>query len=117
MLGGKGLPYILGYRMRSAPAALKARILGKEGARPWPGHGPDDKSEEGWYKVIEHEGSRIIVTYSPTRARNDAHKRDKAIEKLQKSSSAAASLPASAVVGMVVSCLSPILAKFRLTRL
>ena len=49
------------------------------------GHGPDDKSEEGWYKVIEHEeGSRIIVTYSPTRARNDAHKRDKAIEKLQK---------------------------------
>ena len=117
MLGDKGLPYILGYRMRSAPAALKARILGKEGARPWPGHGPDDKSEEGWYKVIEHEGSRIIVTYSPTRARNDAHKRDKAIEKIQKSSSAAASLPASAVVGMVVSCLSPILAKFRLTRL
>ena len=51
----KGLPYILGYRMKSAPAALKARILGKEGARPWSGHGPDDKSEEGWYKVIEHE--------------------------------------------------------------
>ena len=34
--------------------------------------------------MIEYEGSRIIVTYSPTRARNDAHKRDKAIEKLQK---------------------------------
>ena len=84
MLGDKGLPYILGYRMRSAPAAFKARILSKEGAQPWSGHGPDDKSEEGWYKVIEHEGSRIIVTYSPTRARNDAHKRDKAIEKLQK---------------------------------
>ena len=30
----KGLPYILGYRMKSAPAALKARILGKVGARP-----------------------------------------------------------------------------------
>ena len=84
MSGDKGLPYILGYRMRSAPAALKARILSKEGAQPWSGHGPDDKSEEGWYKVIEHEGSRIIVTYSPTRARNDAHKRDKAIEKLKK---------------------------------
>ena len=84
MLGDKGLPDILEYRMKSAPAALKARILDKEGAQPWSGHGPDDKSEEGWYKVIEHEGSRIIVTYSPTRARNDAHKRDKAIEKLQK---------------------------------
>ena len=55
MLGDKGLPYILGYRMKSAPAALKVRILGREGARPWSGHGPDDKSEEGWYKVIEHE--------------------------------------------------------------
>ena len=84
MLGDKGLPYILGYRMKSAPAALKVRILGREGARPWSGHGPDDKSEERWYKVIEHEGSRIIVTYSPTRARNDAHKCDKAIEMLQK---------------------------------
>ena len=42
--------------------------LSKEGAQPWSGHGTDDKSEEGWYKVIEHEGSRIIVTYSPTRA-------------------------------------------------
>ena len=84
MLGDKGLPYILGYRMKSAPAALKARILGKEGAQPWSGHGPDDKSEDGWYKAIEHEGSRIIMTCSPTRARNDAHKRDKAIEKLQK---------------------------------
>ena len=55
LLGDKGLPYILGYRMKSAPAALKARILGKEGAWPWSGHGTDDKSERGWYKVIEHE--------------------------------------------------------------
>ena len=67
MLGDKGVPYILGYRMKSAPAALRARIPSKEGAQPWSGHGTDDKSEEGWYKVIEHEGSRIIVTYSPTR--------------------------------------------------
>ena len=84
MLSDKGLPYLLGYRMKSAPAALKAKILDKKGIQPWSGHGSGDKSEEGWYKVIEHEGSRIIVTYSPTRARNDAHKRDKAIEKLQK---------------------------------
>ena len=48
MLGDKGLPYILGYRMKSAPAALRARILDKEGAQPWSGHGTDDKSEEGW---------------------------------------------------------------------
>ena len=84
MLSDKGLPYILGYRMKSAPTVLKARILSQQGSQPWAGHGADDKTEEGWYKVIEHEGSRIIVTWSPARARNDAHKRDKAMEKLRK---------------------------------
>ena len=84
MLSAKGVSHILDYRMKSAPAALKARFLDKVGAQPWSGHGTDDMSEEGWYKVIEHEKSRIIVTYSPTRARKDAHKRDKAIEKLQR---------------------------------
>ena len=67
MPGNKGLLHILGYRMKFVPAALKTRILGKEGAQSWSGHGTDDKSEEGRYKVIEREGSRIIVTYSPTR--------------------------------------------------
>ena len=33
MLGDKGVPYILGYRMKSAPAALRARIPSKEGAQ------------------------------------------------------------------------------------
>ncbi len=84
MLSDKGLPCILGYRMKSAPAVVKAQILRSEGSQPWAGHSPDDKTEEGWYKVIEHEGARIIVTWSPSRARNDAYKRDKAIEKLRK---------------------------------
>ena len=47
MLGDKGLPYILGYRMKSAPTALKTGILDKEGAPALVGHGTDDKSEEG----------------------------------------------------------------------
>ena len=84
MLSDRGLPYILGYRMKSAPAVVKARILNSEGSLPWAGHGTDGKTEEGWYKVVEHEGSRIIVTYSPARARNDAYKRDRATEKLRK---------------------------------
>ena len=79
MLSDKGLPYLLGYRMKSAPAALKAKILDKKGIQPWSGHGSGDKSEEGWYKVIEHEGSRIIVTYSPTRARTAAATRAKRV--------------------------------------
>ena len=32
MLGDKGIPYTFGYRMKFAPAALRARILSKEGA-------------------------------------------------------------------------------------
>ena len=43
MLSDKGVPHILDYRMKSAPAALKARFLDKEGIRPWSGHGTDDK--------------------------------------------------------------------------
>ncbi|WP_419741216.1 IS1634 family transposase [Ruegeria sp.] len=84
MLQNKGLPYILGYRMKSAPAAVKANILSPEGRQPWAGHGSEEATEKGWYKVIDQEGARVIVTWSPTRARNDAHKRDKAIEKLHK---------------------------------
>ena len=84
MLSDRGLPYILGYRMKSAPVVVKAQILNSEGSQPWSGHGTDGKTEEGWFKVIEHEGSRIIVTWSPARARNDAHKRARAIDKLHK---------------------------------
>ena len=42
--------------------ALYKVKLSKERAQLWSGHGTDDKNEERWYKVIEHEGSRIIVT-------------------------------------------------------
>ena len=55
MLSDKEAPHILGYSMNPARAALKARILDKEGIRPWSGHGTDDKIEQGWYKVVEHE--------------------------------------------------------------
>lgn len=84
MLQDKGLPYILGYRMKSAPAAVKADILSPDGRQPWSGHGSEETTDKGWYKVIDQDGARVIVTWSPSRARNDAHKRDKAIEKLHK---------------------------------
>ena len=47
MLGDKGLPYILGYRVKSAPAALKARILGKEGAQALVGTRPRRQERRG----------------------------------------------------------------------
>ena len=47
MLGDRGLPYILGYRMKSAPAALKARILGKEGAQALVGTRPRRQEQRG----------------------------------------------------------------------
>ena len=47
MPGDKGLLYILGYRMKSAPAALKARILGKEGAQALVGTRPRRQEQRG----------------------------------------------------------------------
>jgi len=84
MLRDRGLSHILGYRMESAPAAVKADILNPEGRRPRAGHGTGGADGDGWYKVIDRDGARIIVTWSPARARNDAHKRGKAVETLRK---------------------------------
>jgi len=83
MLRDKGLSHILGYRMKSAPADVKADILNPEGRRPRAGHGTGGADGDGWYKVIERDGARIIVTWSPKRARNDARKRGKAVETLR----------------------------------
>ncbi len=84
-LRDKGLPFILGYQMRSASATVQDRILDPGGYQPWAGHGADGKDvEKGRYKVIAHHGGRIFVTWSPSRARNNAHKRHKAIDRLQK---------------------------------
>ena len=47
MLNDKRLPYILGYRMKSAPAALKARILGKKGAQALVGTRPRRQEQGG----------------------------------------------------------------------
>ncbi len=85
MLRTKGLPFILGYRLKSAPAGVKDKALDTGGYKPWAGHGAaEGAAEAGRYKVIEHDGARIIVTFSPARARKDAHKRQKALERLQK---------------------------------
>ncbi len=88
MLRTKGLPFILGYRLKSAPAGVKGKALDTGGYKPWAGHGAaegatEGAAEAGRYKVIEHDGARIIVTFSPTRARKDAHKRQRALERLQ----------------------------------
>ena len=84
MLRTKGLPFILGYRLKSAPAGVKDKALDTGGYKPWAGHGAaEGAAEAGRYKVIEHDGARIIVTFSPARARKDAHKRQKALDRLQ----------------------------------
>ena len=84
MLRTKGLPFILGYRLKSAPAGVKDKALDTGGYKPWAGHGAaEGAAEAGRCKVIDHDGARIIVTFSPARARKDAHKRQKALDRLQ----------------------------------
>ena len=87
-LKARGLAFILGYRHKSAPAAVKRQILAAQGYVPWdePDAARDraDKTQAGRYKVIEHAGARIIATWSQKRARKDAHNREQALQRLSK---------------------------------
>ena len=59
MLRTKGLPFILGYRLKSAPAGVKDKALDTGGYKPWAGHGAaEGAAEAGRYKVIDHDGAR-----------------------------------------------------------
>ena len=65
MLRGRGLPHIIGFRHRSAGAALRERILGPEGWAPWGGFGaaPDPGAKPAhMLKVLGHGGDRLVVS-------------------------------------------------------
>ena len=77
----RGLPYILGYRLKSAPKRIKQQILDPSGYLDWDHKGDSSISR---YRVIKEQGRRIVVTYCPKRARKDQKDRQRALQKLQK---------------------------------
>ena len=72
----RGLQYIVGARLKSLPTELKERILDLGSYRP------ADSSEGSLSAEFEHKGRRIVVGWSPKRAKKDAADRKKAFDKL-----------------------------------
>ena len=78
-LEAKGHRYLVGARLRNLPKALKARVLNRQRYRRV--HGGEAGRRVG---VFRHRGRRIAVSYSPKRARKDAHDRRRAVRRLLK---------------------------------
>ena len=78
-LEAHGHQYIVGARLRSLPQALQARILKVSRYRRRAG------MEAGFrVGVFRYRGRRVVVSYSPKRARKDEHDRARALERLLK---------------------------------
>ena len=68
--------YILGARIKSLPSSLKKSVLNSISKH--------DPEKEETLAEINRNGQRIIVRYSPKRARKDKHDREKAIKNVKK---------------------------------
>jgi len=69
--------YIMGARLRSLPTRLKEQILNTHRYRSL--HGTEYS-----IGVFRYKGRRLVVSYSPARARKDAADRQRAVDKLLK---------------------------------
>lgn len=77
-LKDRGTPYFLGDRLKSTPALLKKRILGKRNYR---GLGRKEHSDSiGGFRTIDEDGLRFVVTHSPKLAHHDYHYRERTLE-------------------------------------
>ncbi|HED37039.1 MAG TPA: IS1634 family transposase [Ignavibacteria bacterium] len=77
-LESKSINYIVGARLKNMGNKIKGKITDKSKYSK-------DKSGEGKRALFKlSEAKRLIVTYSPSRARKDKADREKAIEKLKK---------------------------------
>lgn len=76
-LEAAGHRYIVGARLRGLPKALKDRILDVGRYRRVEGG-----EAGGKVGVFRHRGRRIVVAYSPKRARKDAADRQRAVRRL-----------------------------------
>lgn len=79
MLESNDIKYIVGARLKNLPAILKEQILNRENYIELNG-------EESGCKIgcFEYNKRKLIVNYSPTRARKDSYDRDKAVARLEK---------------------------------
>ena len=92
----RGIPYVLGARLRKLPAALSREFLSGQGFRSW--GRADCSSSIASYRCLRMELGRnvlsseevggkyrqLVVTHSPKRAKKDRHDRRNRLDKLAK---------------------------------
>lgn len=73
------IEYIVGARIKNIPIKLKEQVLNLENYTEF-------NDNETGYKIgtFEHNNRKLVVSYSPKRARKDALERQKSIERLEK---------------------------------
>ena len=73
------IEYIVGARIKGIPAKLKEQVLNLENYT-------EINDNETGYKIgtFEYNNRRLVISYSPKRARKDALDRQKSIERLEK---------------------------------
>jgi hypothetical protein len=89
-----GIRYIVAAKLRKLPPAVRERILSE------PGYQMAQLEEElHWLGEFEHEGRRLISSYSPERAKKDRSDRLRLIERVEKKCKGRDSLPVAEVIG------------------
>ena len=74
------LPYVLGARLKSQSRSVQRQVLDASRYRNF--DGPNCEPGSRWQEIPLPGGPRLVVHYSPKRARKDARDRERGIEKL-----------------------------------
>ena len=80
-LEDNGIAYFMGARLKSQSESFHNKVVKADDFKPW-GDSVPKQADVAQYKVLCQNARQVIVTYSPRRARKDAHKRAEGIEKL-----------------------------------
>jgi transposase len=82
----KGYEFIVGERLKNLPKKLQTELLDRKNYKPMvlEKHGKIDEKIVLTYHIVEHNGRKILCTYSEKRAKKDRIERETKIEKAQK---------------------------------
>ena len=75
----ESMTYILGDRIKNLPKKISNELISKQNHKPF-----SEENNLFTYHELEHNGRRIICTYSEKRAKKDRFEREKLVEKAQK---------------------------------
>ena len=81
-LKARGIPYILGARLKQYRGTLRQRILDPEGFLAAPTAEEEEEEDGRRFKSLEIGEERLVVAFSPKRAVRDARQRQRALQKL-----------------------------------